>query len=50
MTQTTNRVSQDLKSIVREVLAEEKQEQTELISIMEMLTKLNQKVDALAAK
>ena len=50
VTQTVNRLSRELKAVVREVINEEKQEESELKSIMETLEQLNQKVDALAAK
>ena len=50
VTQTVNRLSRELKNVVREVLNEEKREESELKSIVETLEQLNQKVDALAAK
>ena len=50
VTQTVNKLSRELKSVVREVLNEEKQEENELKSIVETLEQLNQKVNALAAK
>lgn len=50
VTKTIDKVSHDLKAIVREVLAEEKREGSDLVSIKNTLEQLNKKVDALAAK
>ena len=44
------RMSSELKAIVREVLDEEKKEETELNTVVKMLQELNKKVDALATK
>lgn len=51
VTQTANRLSREIRAVVRDILVEEKKDQeTEMRSIMGMLEHLNQKVDALAAK